>query len=94
MSEPPSHYRPCAGIVLANREGLIFIGERRGPAGRNWQMPQGGIDHGEPPLTAAKRELYEETGVRTLELLGESAHWHCYDVPAERRPRHPTVSLP
>ncbi len=85
---PPAGYRPCVGIVLVNTDGLIFIGERRGLAGDNWQMPQGGIDRGEAPLTAAKRELLEETGVDRIELLAESGDWHRYDVPAERRPRY------
>jgi putative (di)nucleoside polyphosphate hydrolase len=81
-------YRPCVGVVLVNRDGLIFIGERRGAAGDHWQMPQGGIDDGEDPLTAAKRELLEETGVHQIEFLAESAHWRCYDVPVDRRPKH------
>lgn len=83
---PPNNYRPCAGIVLINKAGLIFIGERRGMAGNNWQMPQGGIDEGEDPLDAAKRELFEETGIRQITLLAEGASWYCYEVPAERRP--------
>ncbi len=87
-SRPPARYRACAGIVLVNHDGLIFIGERRGLAGNNWQMPQGGIDPGEDPLIAARRELREETGVDRVDLLAESARWHCYDVPAERRPRY------
>jgi putative (di)nucleoside polyphosphate hydrolase len=67
---------------------LIFIGERRGMDGDNWQMPQGGIDDGEQPLAAAKRELFEETGVRRIEFLAESAGWHCYEVPEPRRPAY------
>jgi putative (di)nucleoside polyphosphate hydrolase len=74
--------------MLANQDGRIFIGERRGQAGNAWQMPQGGIDPGEKPLIAAKRELLEETGIASIELLAESAHWHCYDVPEDRRPRY------
>ena len=85
---PPPDYRPCAGIVVVNQGGLIFIGERRGLAGYAWQMPQGGIDEGEEPLRAARRELLEETGIDRIELLAESTHWHCYDIPAERRPHH------
>ncbi len=85
---PPAGYRPCVGIVLVNETGLIFIGERRGMVGHSWQMPQGGIDDGEPPLDAAKRELLEETGVRNIDFLAESPGWHCYDIPKERLPAH------
>ena len=59
-------YRPCVGVVLANLDGLIFTGERIDTPGA-WQMPQGGIDPGENPLIAAKRELLEETGVESEE---------------------------
>jgi len=86
--QPPPDYRPCAGILLANQEGLVFIGERRGLTWHTWQMPQGGIDPGEEPLAAAKRELHEETGVTQVDLLAESDHWHCYDIPENNRPRH------
>ena len=86
--QPPQRYRPCVGIVLINQAGLVFIGERRGMAGKNWQMPQGGIDDGEEPIDAAKRELLEETGVSQVTFLAESSSWHCYDVPEERRPNY------
>lgn len=47
-----------------------------------WQMPQGGIDPDEAPLAAAERELYEETNIRSVALLGESDRWLTYDIPA------------
>ncbi|MEN9392817.1 MAG: hypothetical protein RLZZ104_1160, partial [Pseudomonadota bacterium] len=56
-------YRPCAGIMLANRDGLVFVGQRIDNPGDAWQMPQGGIDPGEDPEVAAFRELGEETGL-------------------------------
>ena len=74
--------------MLVNHAGLVFIGERRGMAGNNWQMPQGGIDEGETPYDAAKRELFEETGIDRIEFLAESVRWHCYDVPKDRRPKY------
>jgi len=55
-------YRLCAGVVLANTDGLIFTGERTDTPGA-WQMPQGGVDEGETPEMAAIRELEEETGI-------------------------------
>ena len=46
-----------------------------------WQMPQGGVDPGEDTWEAAKRELYEETSVRSVEKLGEIPEWLIYDIP-------------
>ena len=77
-------YRPCVGVMLINRDGLIFVGNRAAKAGDGddaWQMPQGGIDEGEDVLEAAKRELYEETNVTSVELLAEAPDWYAYDVP-------------
>jgi len=81
-------YRPCAGIMVLNRAGLVFIGRRSsGPehidATHVWQMPQGGIDENEDPYQAALRELYEETNIRNVEKLGEIAEWLAYDIPRD-----------
>jgi putative (di)nucleoside polyphosphate hydrolase len=81
-------YRPCVGLCVLNRDGLVFIGRRiDGPehvdAVHAWQMPQGGVDRGEDPWPAALRELYEETNIRSVEKLGEIAEWLCYDIPRE-----------
>lgn len=81
-------YRPCVGVMILNRDGLVWAG-RRIPDGNSeydgspqlWQMPQGGIDKGEDPLDAAYRELYEETGIKTVTLLAEAADWINYDLP-------------
>ncbi len=81
-------YRPCVGIMVLNREGRVWAGRRIALADSEmagtdqlWQMPQGGIDKGEDPLPAALRELYEETGIRTVSLLGEAPDWINYDLP-------------
>jgi putative (di)nucleoside polyphosphate hydrolase len=81
-------YRPCAGIVVLNAEGLIWLGRRIGELVQReheyrWQMPQGGIDAHEEPRAAAVRELYEETGIRSVEIVGETRDWLLYDLPPE-----------
>jgi putative (di)nucleoside polyphosphate hydrolase len=81
-------YRPCVGVMVLNRDGLVFIGRRsEGPEHIDethvWQMPQGGIDAGEDPWPAALRELYEETSIRSVERLGEIGAWLSYDIPRD-----------
>jgi putative (di)nucleoside polyphosphate hydrolase len=80
-------YRACVGIMLLNKQGLVFIGRRKKQsqkmAGHEWQMPQGGIDEGETPYEAAQRELFEETNVSSARLLAEAPDWYCYDVPQD-----------
>jgi putative (di)nucleoside polyphosphate hydrolase len=81
-------YRPGVGVMLFNRDGLVFIGRRlEGPEHvdltHSWQMPQGGIDPGEEPWPAAVRELQEETNIRSVERIGEIADWLKYDIPRE-----------
>lgn len=81
-------YRPCVGIMVINAKGLVWMGRRADAAGEEegrgewWQMPQGGIDPGEDPAAAAVRELFEETGIRSVEILGETEDWLRYDLPA------------
>lgn len=85
---PHAGYRPCAGVALANAQGQVFLGRRKGETGRYaWQMPQGGIDPGEDAAAAARRELYEETSVRNARLLAEGPEWLAYDLPENARNR-------
>ena len=83
-------YRPCVGIMVLNGQGLVWAGRRLVEGNSEydgspqlWQMPQGGIDAGEDALPAAIRELYEETGMKTVSLLAEASRWINYDLPAE-----------
>ncbi|MBM6574802.1 RNA pyrophosphohydrolase [Sphingomonas sp. BT552] len=71
--------------MLVNREGLVFVGQRLDSTLEAWQMPQGGIDPGEDALTAATRELWEETGVAPdkVELVAEAPGEFTYDLPPE-----------
>ena len=92
MNEKP--YRPNVGIALFNLHGHVLIGRRfkdDGPEiilpGLEWQMPQGGIDAREDPRRAAARELYEETGVRSADYLGET-DWFTYEFPPYDGPQH------
>jgi len=54
---------------------------RKEGTGHWWQMPQGGIDKGEDPQAAAIRELYEETGIRNVDVIAETPGWLRYDLP-------------
>ncbi|OYX13538.1 MAG: RNA pyrophosphohydrolase [Rhizobiales bacterium 32-66-8] len=79
-------YRPCVGLAVFDRTGHVFMGQRRGGPEHvdmtySWQLPQGGIDKGEEPLAAAVRELYEETSIRSVKLLGEIDDWLTYELP-------------
>ncbi|WP_227271891.1 RNA pyrophosphohydrolase [Roseobacter weihaiensis] len=82
-------YRPCVGVMLVNVRGEVFVGQRRDSEYDAWQMPQGGIDAGEEPRTAALRELWEETGVRAdlVDVEAESAHWLPYELPHDLVPK-------
>ena len=75
-------YRPCVGVMVLNREGLVFVGKRIDQTVEGWQMPQGGIDGNETPQEAALRELEEEIGTRNMKYLGELPEWLCYDLPS------------
>lgn len=80
MSYSDLPYRPCVGIVLFNREGKVFVGERIDTPGA-WQMPQGGIDKGETVEESAFRELKEEVGTDQADIARICEKKMYYDLP-------------
>jgi putative (di)nucleoside polyphosphate hydrolase len=76
-------YRPAAGIMLVNREGKVWVGQRLDSKLEAWQMPQGGLDPGEDPQDGALRELEEETGIRRelVEIVARAPEELTYDLP-------------
>ncbi len=93
MPTDETAYRPCVGIMVLNRDGLVWIGRRHDAPGEPegpgtwWQMPQGGIDPSEDPARAALRELEEETGIRSVAIIAETPDWYFYDLPENLRPK-------
>ena len=69
------------GIVLLNCENKIFVGRRIDNPAKSWQMPQGGVDENENLLQAAKRELKEETSIKTVTVIKELSEWLSYELP-------------
>ncbi len=69
------------GIVLLNNKNNVFVGKRVDNPVNCWQMPQGGVDDKENFFEAAKRELLEETSIRSIKLIKELDTWLEYDLP-------------
>ena len=69
------------GVILLNQEKKVFVGKRIDNPSNHWQMPQGGVDENENFLEAAKRELMEETSVKSVKLITEIDGWLTYNLP-------------
>ena len=69
------------GIIVLNKENKVFVGKRIDNPTNKWQMPQGGVDHGENLVNAMKRELKEETSIRSIKILRELEGWTEYELP-------------
>jgi len=76
-------YRSGVGALVFSRSGQVLVAQRRDIGGDSWQLPQGGVDGGEGIREAVIRELAEELGTSSFEVLAESADWYLYDLPDE-----------
>ena len=73
--------RNGVGVIVLNNENKVFVGKRKDNPVDKWQMPQGGVDIGESYLSAMKRELYEETSIKSIEILKEINGFFEYELP-------------
>ena len=80
-SEEKLPFRIGVGIILLNQKNKVFIGKRIDNPKKFWQMPQGGVNKNESFLSAARRELEEETGITSIKILKELDEWFAYDLP-------------
>ena len=74
--------RNGVGIIVLNSENKVFVGKRKDNPVDKWQMPQGGVDTGESYLLAMKRELYEETSIKSIKILKEIDGFFEYELPS------------
>ena len=81
MNKSKLPLRIGVGIILLNKENLVFVGKRKDNPINKWQMPQGGVDKNEDFVTAMRRELREETSIENIEILKEINQWLEYELP-------------
>ena len=73
--------RKGVGVIVLNNDNKVFVGKRKDNPVDKWQMPQGGVDIGESYLSAMRRELYEETSIKSIEILREIDGFFEYELP-------------
>ncbi len=81
MNKQKLPMRNGVGVIVLNNENKVFVGKRKDNPVDKWQMPQGGVDIGESYLTAMKRELFEETSIKSIEILKEINGFFEYELP-------------
>ena len=81
MKKKPLPLRTGVGIIVLNNENKVFIGKRRDNPFDKWQMPQGGVDPNEFLISAMKRELLEETSIKSIKIIKEFDFWLQYELP-------------
>jgi len=73
--------RSGIGVVILNSQNMVFVGKRKDNPVDKWQMPQGGIDDGEDYVSAMRRELLEETSIKSIKVLKEIEGFYEYELP-------------
>ena len=81
MNKQKLPMRSGVGIIVLNNKNQVFVGKRKDNPGDKWQMPQGGVDKGESYINAMKRELFEETSIRSIKILKELDRIYEYELP-------------
>jgi len=81
MSKKDLPMRTGVGIIVLNKNNKVFVGKRKDNLNDKWQMPQGGVDKGEDFRTAMKRELAEETSIKSIKILKEIETMYQYELP-------------
>jgi len=69
------------GAIILNKQNKVFVGKRKDNPNDKWQMPQGGVNKNEDNLSAIKRELYEETSIKSIQILKKFDEWLEYELP-------------
>ena len=73
--------RVGVGIIILNNNNQVFVGKRKDNPNNHWQMPQGGVEYGEKFVVAMKRELLEETSIKSIKILKEIDRIYEYILP-------------
>jgi len=73
--------RNGVGVIILNQNNQVFVAKRKDNPVDRWQMPQGGVNSGESYLSAMKRELFEETSIKSIKLLKELDGFFEYELP-------------
>ena len=81
MTKKKLPLRIGVGIIVLNKNNQVFVGKRKDNPGDKWQMPQGGVDENESFITAMKRELFEETGIKNIEIIKQLEKMYQYNLP-------------